>query len=83
MLTFSLILISVAGQAINVTYFCGAVQDKTNDIPLKYGGFTDTMSGGLVVDVNYCQGNLCNSANLMHPPFLFMLALITTLVLFR
>nr|CAH0098608.1 unnamed protein product [Daphnia galeata] len=72
-----------AGQAINVTYFCGAVQDKTNDMTLKYGGFTDTMSGGLIVDVKYCQGNLCNSANPMHAPFFAVFALMITFVLFR
>ncbi|XP_046656924.1 uncharacterized protein LOC124349999 [Daphnia pulicaria] len=72
-----------AGQAVNVTYFCGAVQDRTNDVPLKQGGFTDTKSGGLIVDVNYCQGNLCNSANPMQAPIFFMFALMAAIVLFR
>lgn len=69
-----------AGRAVNVTYFCGAVQDKTNDIPLKNGGFTDTLSGGLIVGVKYCQGDLCNAASSVHVSLSFLFTLIAFLV---
>uniref|UniRef100_A0A0P6G2E7 Uncharacterized protein n=1 Tax=Daphnia magna TaxID=35525 RepID=A0A0P6G2E7_9CRUS len=69
-----------AGRAVNVTYFCGAVQDKTNDIPLKNGGFTDTLSGGLILGVKYCQGDLCNAASSVHVSLSFLFTLIAFLV---
>lgn len=69
-----------AGQAVNVTYFCGAIQDTTDDIPLKEGVVSETKSGGLVVHVKFCQGDYCNSANFKHVPFFMIFVSIATLL---
>lgn len=53
---------SLDGATSNITYFCGDVQDTTDDVVLKTGKASDTLVGGIVREVVYCQNALCNSS---------------------
>lgn len=70
----------IGGMPQNITYFCGVVQDKTDDITLKEGAVSDTMSGGIEIYVKYCQANLCNAGNPLTNPFALTLLLFAAVV---
>lgn len=73
----------LGGAPQNITYFCGAVQDTTDDVTLKEGLVTDTLTGGIIVNVKYCQGSLCNSGNHINSYFFFMLMSFVAIFLLR
>ena len=82
-ITFIVLIYRSAGLAVNVTYFCGVIQDTTADMPLKDGVVSETKSGGLVVKVKFCQGDFCNAANFQHIPFFLIFVSFAVLLLLR
>ena len=62
---------------VNISYFCGSVEDTTDNIIIKNGEVQDTIPGGEVRRVKFCQGDLCNSAS--HLSFSVLSILVSTI----
>jgi len=53
-------------QLINQTFFCGYGKDLTDQNPITFGEFSQTLKGefaGEIRKVQLCEDSLCNSAN--------------------
>jgi hypothetical protein len=66
---------------VNISYFCGSVEDTTDNIIIKNGEVQDTIPGGEVRKVTFCQGDLCNSAGHLSFSILPVLASIIVFLL--